>query len=496
MKIVIDMQGAQTESRFRGIGRYTISFVKAVIRNAHEHHVVLVFNGMITDSIAPLKEIFADYLPEESLRVWSAPAPVSLVNIDNSRRLKVAEILREAFILSLQPDVIHITSLFEGYTDNAVTTIGVFDKTTPVTVTLYDLIPLIYAEAYLGGDARFKAHYMSKVAYLRQSAVNLAISDFTKQEALTLLDVDPARFINKSSAVEHDFASIRPESSRIQSILAAHGIIQPFLLYTGGADERKNLPRLVDAYCKLTVEMRGRLQLVFAGKMTLEFMRHLREQKLPSGQVICLGYVSDEDLVSLYSSCQCFVFPSWHEGFGLPALEAMTCGAAVIGADAASLPEVIGREEALFDPFDVDAITACLSRIMEDYDFLNRLKEHAEQRATAFSWDATAQCALATWQAKPWAAQQSAAPPLSVGAVVEEREGEATQHTGPAVASAEDMVNQVVERLTLHRCLPDADTQLRDLARALDSNHPSGEAAAGSGKKMGTQQSSAAASID
>jgi glycosyltransferase involved in cell wall biosynthesis len=475
MKIVIDMQGAQTESRFRGIGRYTISFVKAVIRNANEHDVVLVFNGMLSENLGSLKAIFAQYLPEESLRVWSAPAPVSLVDIDNSQRLKAAEILREAFILSLQPDVVHITSLFEGYADNSVTTIGEFDKKTPVTVTLYDLIPLIYTDTYLGGDARFKAYYMSKVEYLRQSAVNFAISDFTKQEASTLLDVDSARFINKSSAVEHDFASICPDSARIKSILDSYGVTQPFFLYTGGADERKNLPRLIDAFCKLTDEMRKQVQLVFVGKMSLDFISHLREQKLPAGQVVCLGYVSDEDLVSLYSSCQCFVFPSWHEGFGLPALEAMTCGAAVIGADAASLPEVIGREEALFDPFDVDAITACLSRIMEDYDFLNRLKEHAEQRATAFSWDATAQCALATWQAKPWAAQQSAAPPLSVGAVVEEREGEATQHTGPAVASAEDMVNQVVERLTLHRCLPDADEELRDLARALDLNHPLGE---------------------
>lgn len=479
MKIVIDMQGAQTESRFRGIGRYTISFVKAVIRNANEHNVVLVFNGMLSDSVGPLKAIFTDYLPEESLRVWSAPAPVSLVSIDNTQRLKAAEILREAFILGLQPDVVHITSLFEGYIDNAVTTIGVFDKTTPVTVTLYDLIPLIYAETYLGGDARFKAHYMNKVAYLSQSAVNFAISDFTKHEASTLLDVDPARFINKSSAVEHDFATIRPESSRIQSILKTYGITRPFLLYTGGADERKNLPRLVDAYCKLTVEVRQRVQLVFAGKMSLEFMRHLRERRLPAGQVLCLGYVSDEDLVSLYSSCQCFVFPSWHEGFGLPALEAMICGAAVIGADAASLPEVIGRDEALFDPFDVDAIAACLSRVVEDSDFLNRLKEHAKQRARAFSWDATAKCALITWQAKPWANQQNSASRLDVRSVLEASDGEEPQNEESAAARVDAMVSEVIEHLKLYRCLPETDEQLRDLARALDSNHPLGEAGGG-----------------
>ena len=478
MKIVIDMQGAQTESRVRGIGRYTISFVKAVIRNAKEHNVVLVFNDMIDDSVAPLKEIFADYLPEESLRVWSAPAPVSLVNTDNAQRLKAAEILREAFIRSLQPDVVHITSLFEGYADNAVTTIGAFDKTTPVTVTLYDLIPMIYADTYLGGDARFKAYYMSKVAFLKQSAVNFAISDFTKQEAASLLDVDPARFINKSSAVEQDFAAIRPESARIQSTLESYGIKQPFLLYTGGADERKNLPRLVDAYCKLAAEVRQRVQLVFAGKMSVDFMRYLREKKLPAGQVVCLGYVSDEDLVGLYSSCQCLVFPSYHEGFGLPALEAMMCGAAVIGADAASLPEVIGSEEALFDPFDVDAIAACLSRVVEDPHFLNRLKENGVQRTQAFSWDETAKCALTTWEARPWTTQQITAPPLSERSTVETSESAESQHEPPVLESADDMVIEVIEQLSAHRCLPDADEQLRDLARALDLNHPLGEVSA------------------
>ena len=151
------------------------------------------------------------------------------------------------------------------------------------------------------------------------------------------------------------------------------------------------------------------------------------------------------------------------------------CGAAVIGADAASLPEVIGSEEALFDPFDVDAIAACLSRVVEDPDFVNRLKANGVQRAQAFSWDHTAKCALTAWQAQPWTTQPIASPRLSVRSAVEASEGEESQHEKPAVASADDVVSEVIAHLSMHRYLPEADEQLRELARALDFNHPLGE---------------------
>src|SRR5690606_33453296 len=102
-------------------------------------------------------------------------------------------------------------------------------------------------------------------------------------------------------------------------------------------------------------------------------------------ELIFTDYITDEELVQLYNLCKLFVFPSWHEGFGLPALEAMACGAPVIGANTTSLPEVIGLDDALFDPFNVASITQRMQLALTDENFRKTLIQHAEQQVKKFS---------------------------------------------------------------------------------------------------------------
>ena len=106
---------------------------------------------------------------------------------------------------------------------------------------------------------------------------------------------------------------------------------------------------------------------------------------LARDEVVLTGYVEDADLVKLYNSCSLFVFPSLHEGFGIPPLEAMLCGAPVIAANAASLPEVIGREDALFDPQSVTSIRDKLQRTLTDAAFRASLIAHGQVHAKTFS---------------------------------------------------------------------------------------------------------------
>lgn len=114
--------------------------------------------------------------------------------------------------------------------------------------------------------------------------------------------------------------------------------------------------------------------------------------------VLSSGYVSDEDLIGLYSSCHLFVFPSLHEGFGLPALEAMACGAAVIGSEATSIPEVIGREDALFNPLDYEQMAAMIERGLSDTEYWQSLRDHAAVQVSKFSWDATGKRSLKAFE--------------------------------------------------------------------------------------------------
>lgn len=402
MRIVIDMQGAQTESRFRGIGRYTMEFTQAVVRNRGEHEIILVLSGLFPNTIGPIRAAFEGLLPQENIRVWYAPGPVKEEQAGNDTRREVAELIREAFIASLNPDVVHITSLFEGYVDCAVTSIGRFNSKALVSVTLYDLIPLLNPEQYLQPNPRYQAYYQRKIDWLKKAAVMLGISDYACQEAKDALSIDSTKVVAISTAIESSFKKLDINNEQAANVLGKFGIKKPFLLYTGGADERKNLPRLIQAYAKLKQELRCEHQLVFAGRMpegeVNNFSNIANENGLDDKDLIFTGYISEDDLVALYNLCKLYVFPSWHEGFGLPALEAMACGAPVIGANTTSLPEVIGLDDALFDPFDVASITQRMQLALTDENFRKTLIQHAEQQVKKFSWDKTATIAISSWE--------------------------------------------------------------------------------------------------
>lgn len=417
MRIVVDMQGAQTESRFRGIGRYTLSFTQALVRNRGDHEIILALSGLFPDTIEPIRDAFHDLLPADNIRVWNAPGPVQEVHADNQDRRDVAELVREAFLASLKPDVIHVTSLFEGFTDNAVVSIGRLDTITPVTATLYDLIPLLNPDQYLRPNPDYGRYYERKIGHLGRAAACLAISEFARNEGLQNLSFADDGIINMSTAIEADFHPLDISESTANALKQKFGLTRPFLLYAGGADERKNLPRLIQAFAALPPHLRTTHQLLLAGKISQVDLEHLhhhaRLASLGADELIFTGYVSNQELHQLYNLCHLFVFPSWHEGFGLPALEAMACGAAVIAANTSSLPEVIGREDALFDPLDVHAIANKIAQVLGSDAFRSELQAHGQEQRKRFSWDKTARTALETFENLHLAAQQVRLPDLA-----------------------------------------------------------------------------------
>jgi O-antigen biosynthesis alpha-1,2-mannosyltransferase len=398
MRIVIDLQGTQTKSRYRGIGRYTLSFAKALIRNGSNHEFIVVLNGLFPHTISVIRKELEGILQESRIVVWTAPGPLSSMTIGNAWRHKVAELLREAFIESLRPDVVHISSFLEGYVDSAIMSIGQLDTRTPVSVSLYDLIPLTNPRQYLEPYPLFKQFYLNRVAQLRNANLILAISNFSRAEGIEHLELQAEDIISITPAVEPLFHYTPNHSDAELHRKNELSIFKPYVLYTGGADERKNLFRLIRAFAKLPDDVRNAHQLVFAGTLLkVEIDRLKREAKsagLKDCDFILTGYISDEDLVALYSNCSLYVFPSWHEGFGLPALEAMACGAPVIGANASSLVEVIGYQEALFDPTSVSEISNKMASALQDSVFREELIKRGLENSKKFSWDASAQSAI------------------------------------------------------------------------------------------------------
>lgn len=402
MRIVIDMQGAQTESRFRGIGRYSMAFARSVVRNRGKHEIVLALSGLFPETVEPIRAAFDGLLPQENIRVWHAPGPVKEEQPGNESRREVAQLLREAFLASLQPDVIHISSLFEGYDDDAVTSVCHFDQKTPISVILYDLIPLQNPEQYFESNPRYEAYYRRKLKSLNAAGFYLAISEFSRQEAIDVLGISDGQVVNISTAIDEQFHQQNISADTAAQLKKKFGIYGHFVLYTGGADERKNLPRLIEAYAALPDNLRHSHQLLFAGRMpegSIDTLKQIASKAgLKEDELCFTGYVSDEELIQIYNLCNLYVFPSWHEGFGLPALEAMACGAAVIGSNTTSLPEVIGLPEALFDPMDTNAISQKMAQALADDGFHSQLCEHGRKQKELFNWDYTAQRAITAWE--------------------------------------------------------------------------------------------------
>lgn len=402
MRIVIDLQGAQTtDSRFRGIGRYSLALAQAMARQAGEHDILIALNGLFPERIEPLRAAFDGLIPEEQIVVWQAPGPAADINPSNRWRREAGERLREAFLANLKPDVVHVSSLFEGLSDDALTAVGAFESTLTTAVTLYDLIPLIYRDPYLANPV-VESWYERKLGSLRRAQLWLAISESSRREGITWLNLPEEWVVNVSTAADAMFQPMQFGGEQADAIRQRYGLTRPFVMYTGGIDHRKNIEGLIKAYARLSASVRAGHQLAIvcsASEVQIDALKHLAARcGLARDELLLTGFIPDADMVALYNLCTAFVFPSWHEGFGLPALEAMSCGAAVIGANTSSMPELIGRADALFNPHDESDMAAKLHVVLTDDAFREQLKRHGLEQAKKFSWDNSARRALEAFE--------------------------------------------------------------------------------------------------
>ena len=420
MRLVIDMQGAQSrDSRNRGIGRYTLALCKEMCRLRGGHEVILSLNGLFPDTIEPIRAAFSGLVPEENICVWEAVGPVHAADSANDARRNTMELVREAFLAGLKPDIVLTTSLFEGLIDNAITSVGNFSGSLPTAVILYDLIPLIYRTVYLQNPV-VECWYEGKIEGLKRSDLLLSISASSGREAVEHLNFPAEKVINISTACEEHFRPRIVENAERLYLQQTYGLTRPFVMYTGGIDHRKNIEGLIRAYAGLSAQIRAEHQLAVVCSIQPSDRERLlqlaKREGMTAEELVITGFVSEDDLVALCNTCKLFVFPSWHEGFGLPALEAMACGRAVIGSNTSSIPEVIGREDALFDPFDDSAIARKMTEVLTNEKFRIELEQYGLKRAREFSWQQSAQCAWQALEAFIEPRQQTLNAPLSVTA--------------------------------------------------------------------------------
>ena len=401
MRILIDLQGAQTGSRFRGIGRSATALAKAIIRHRGDHEVLILLNGLFEDTIDPIKNDFSSILPVERILVFSVPSPADALSAENAWRIEAAELIREWMIDALAPDVVLVTSLFEGPTDPGIVSVRRLETTTKTVVLLHDLIPFLDPGRHLA-HPQAKKWYYSKIDSLRRADLLLAVSDSSRREAVDALGLDPSRIVAIHSAADERFKKANMSLADERMFLEKLGIQRNFVMFTSKIEPRKNFEGLIRAFGLLSKPVRAKHQLVLVGDHGPEAqisLRHLASAAgLAADDIVFAGHISDSELIVLYSLCSLFVFPSFHEGFGLPALEAMCCGAAVIGSNLTSIPEVIGRKDALFDPHSDQGMAALIERALTDAEFNGSLRAHALQWSKRFSWNKSARLALSAME--------------------------------------------------------------------------------------------------
>jgi alpha-1,3-rhamnosyl/mannosyltransferase len=266
----------------------------------------------------------------------------------------------------------------------------------PTVVTLHDLSVLLHPQWHPADRVKRFENRLPEV--LGRAAHFLADTDSVRREVIEVLGVRPDRVSRVYMGIRADLRPLPAEL--VQAGLARLGLPHQYLLCLGTIEPRKNVLRLLQAYTSLPFSVRSDWPLVLAGGWgwnAEEVRRYLDEIGQHQG-VIHLGYVADEHLPILYNGARALFFPSYYEGFGLPPLEMMACGGAVIASTAAALVETVGRQAHLIDPDDDDGWRSALARIITDDEWRQSLRVGAEQTARPFTWERCAAETLAVWR--------------------------------------------------------------------------------------------------
>jgi glycosyltransferase involved in cell wall biosynthesis len=263
-------------------------------------------------------------------------------------------------------------------------------------ITIHDLNFLYYPK-FLTAESHRYYNRQIEWAVLHADHI-LADSEATKSDLISLLDVPPAKVTVVHLAAAPAFRPLPEVEAR--RVVAQYGLEPGFLLFVGTMEPRKNLPGLLQAYRLLLNAEATAAPLVLVGSkgwLYDEVFERVEVLHL-TDQVCFLHNVPDADLPGLYNAASVLAMPSFYEGFGFPALEAMACGTPVVVASRASLPEVVGDAGMLVNPEDPDDIASALIRVLTEPSLRDQMRERGLAQAARFTWERTARATLAVYQ--------------------------------------------------------------------------------------------------
>ncbi len=368
MLIGIDASRATLAQR-TGTENYALQVIRELLRQGHGDRFRLYTN------VDPPDGLFWSGAPPANAEIRAIPFPRLWTHLRLSAEL-----------LAQPPEVLfvpaHVVPLYHPRRS---------------VVTIHDLGYRVYPEAHTFASRRY-LDWSTRWSAAQAAAV-LADSHATRSDLLRIYGARPERvhvvYLGRDETLR---PAVDPDSRA--AARAKYGVTAArYLLYVGTLQPRKNLARLVEAFDRLcgsgAAGGPGDVQLVLAGRRGWLYENILRQvERLGlAGRVLFPGYVAAEDLAALYSGALAYVFPSLYEGFGMPVLEAQSCGAPVMTGNNSSLPEVAGDAALLVDSQDVDAIAAAMQRLLSDENLRAELSRRGLENVKRFSWE---KCAAET----------------------------------------------------------------------------------------------------
>ena len=370
----IGLDGFPLLTPLTGVGHYTLELARALALLAPSDQFELVAPGPFPSSII------------ENIRL-NCPDNLRAVNAEPSsiRRRRWWALGLPLYLRKASLDLFHGTN-YE---------VPLWSKRRSV-LTIHDLSILLHADTHRADLARRARRRLPLMT--RSASMIITPTESVKREVSERLKVDPEKIVVTLEAPRRGFQ--RMASEEAAETKQRLGVEDEFLLFVGTIEPRKNLLTLVRAFDQILHQTSRRPQLVVVGAegwLTNELFAFIKESSI-SDRLRLTGYLDDDDLRALYSSCTVFVYPSVYEGFGLPPLEAMACGAPVIASNIATFQETLGSAAELVEPNDVEALARRMAEILDDEDRRRTLSRRGLEQAAKYSWERTARLTLEAYR--------------------------------------------------------------------------------------------------
>lgn len=388
MRIGIDLRSLQAGSQYRGIGYYTYNLVKALCKIDRDNEYIFFANQCGASDKYPLLDTLIN---ETGKRLVSLP----ITRVEERKWKRQWETISSPTFFNIEKvDILHVTSLFESEIP-----VGFPPIRGKLIITIYDLIPLVFRELYLDkASPEWQSEYMESLNLVKKNADGIvAISECTKHDTIRLLDYPAEKIDVVYGGVSNAFYVVK-DANLLKTVKERFGIIEKFILFTAAEDPRKNFETLIKAFAILPKEYNNNYQLVIAGRSSRQWQDQLQDLGaslgINEGKLISAGFVTDEELNLLYNAAALFVFPSLYEGFGLPILEAMSCGVPVIAANNSSIPEVCGDAAIMVDPMNKIEMAQSMNNVLSKHTLQQELREKGFQNIKRFSWEMAAETTI------------------------------------------------------------------------------------------------------